>query len=63
MRLMLRSFIVIDLNLLNLIRENPRYTKISPEEILQKFVSRHMMTKEVRYIDDITNGHLPHYEP
>jgi hypothetical protein len=33
-RLMLRSFTVIDPHLVNLIRENPRYTKMSPEEIL-----------------------------
>jgi hypothetical protein len=37
-RLMLRSFTVIDLHLVNLIRENPRYTKMKPEEILGKFV-------------------------
>jgi hypothetical protein len=33
-RLMLRSFTVIDPHLVNLIRENPRYTKMTPEEIL-----------------------------
>jgi hypothetical protein len=44
---MLRSFIVIDPNLVNLIHENPRYTKMSPEEILGKFVSGRMMAKEV----------------
>jgi hypothetical protein len=61
---MLRSFIVIDPNLVSLIRENPRYTKMSPEEILGKFVSGHMMAKEARYVDDIANGSLPqHYEP
>ena len=38
-RLMLRSFSVIDPHLVNLIRENPRYTKMTPEEILGKFVS------------------------
>jgi hypothetical protein len=38
-RLMLRSFIVIDPNLVNLIFENPTYTKMSLEEILGKFVS------------------------
>jgi hypothetical protein len=38
-RLMLRSFIIIDPHLINLIRENPRYTKMTPEEILGKFVS------------------------
>jgi hypothetical protein len=63
-RLMLRSFIVIDPNLVNLIRENPRYTKMSPEEILGKFVSGQMMAKEARYIDDIANRSLPqHYDP
>jgi hypothetical protein len=33
-----------------------------PKEILGKFVSRHMMTKEARYVDDIAIGHLPHYK-
>jgi hypothetical protein len=53
---MLRSFTVIDLHLVNLIRENPRYTKMTPEEILGKFVSGHMMVKEARYVDDALNG-------
>jgi hypothetical protein len=61
--LMLRSFTVIDLHLVNLIRENPRYTKISPEDILGKFVSGNMLVKEARYVDDIANGPLPLYEP
>jgi hypothetical protein len=61
-RLMLRSFTVIDPHLVNLIHENPRYTKMTPEEILGKFVSRHMMVKEARYVDDIANGPLPIYE-
>jgi hypothetical protein len=38
-RLMLRSFTVLDPHLVNNIRENPRYTKMSPEEVLGKFVS------------------------
>jgi hypothetical protein len=59
---MLRSFTVIDPHLVNLIRENPRYTKMTPEEILGKFVSGRMMVKEARYVDDITNGLLPLYE-
>jgi hypothetical protein len=62
-QLMLRSFTVIDPHLVNLIRENPRYTKMSPEEILGKFVSGRMMAKKARYVDDIANGPLPHYEP
>jgi hypothetical protein len=55
-RLMLRSFIVIDPHLVNLIRENPRYTKMTSEEILGKFVSGRMMVKEARYVDDALNG-------
>jgi hypothetical protein len=34
-RNMLRSSTVIDPNLVNLIRENPRYTKMSPNKFLQ----------------------------
>jgi hypothetical protein len=62
-RLMLRSFTVIDPHLVNLIRENPRYTKMTPKEILGKFVSRRMMVKEARYVDDALNNPLPVYEP
>jgi hypothetical protein len=62
-RLMLRSFTVIDPHLVNLIRENPRYIKMTPEEILGKFVSGRMMVKEARYVDDALNDPLPVYEP
>jgi hypothetical protein len=60
---MQKLFTVVDPHLVNLIRENPRYTKMSPEEILGKFVSGRMMVKEARYVDDITNGPLPYYNP
>jgi hypothetical protein len=59
---MLRSFTVINPHLINLIHENPRYTKMTPEEILGKFVSGRMMVKEARYVDDALNGPLPIYE-
>jgi hypothetical protein len=63
MRLMLKSFTITDPNLVNLIRENPRYTKMLPEKILGNFVSGCMMAKEARYVDDFTNRPLSHYEP
>jgi hypothetical protein len=62
-RLMLRSFTVIDPHLVNLIRENPRYTKMTPKEIPGNFVSGRMMVKEARYVDDALNSPLPVYEP
>jgi hypothetical protein len=62
-RLMLRSFTVIDPHLVNLIRENPRYTKMTSDGILGKFLSERMMVKEARYVDDALNGPLPIYEP
>jgi hypothetical protein len=61
-RLMLRLFIVIDPHLVNLIHENSRYTKMTPEEILGKFMSGRMMVKEALYVDDALNGPLPIYE-
>ncbi len=60
---MLRSFTVLDPHLVNNIRENPRYTKMTPEEILGKFISRRMMIKEARYVDDALNGPMLIYEP
>jgi hypothetical protein len=36
---------------------------MSLEEILGKLVSGCMMVKEVRHVDNINNGPLPHYEP
>jgi hypothetical protein len=60
--LMLRLFTVIDPHLVNLIHENPSYTKMSPEEIFGKFVSGRMMVKEARYVDDVANRPLPLYE-
>jgi hypothetical protein len=63
MCLMLWSFIVIDPNLVNLICENTRYTKMTLKEILGKFVSGRMMVKKARYVNDIASGPLPHYEP
>jgi hypothetical protein len=60
---MLRSFTIIDPNLVNHIRENPRYNKMSPKENLVIFVSRRMIEKETRYVDGIVNGPLPqHYK-
>jgi hypothetical protein len=61
-RLMQRSFTIIYPHLVNLIRENPRYTKMTPEEILEKFVSGRMMVKEARYVDDAANEPLPFYK-
>ena len=60
-RLMLRSFTILDPHLVNSIRENPRYNKMTPEEILGKFVSGRMMIKEARYVDEALNG--PIHEP
>ena len=60
---MLRSFTVLDPHLVNSIRENPRYTKMTPEGILGKFVSGRMMIKEARYVDEALNGPMPIHEP
>src|SRR5688572_20653687 len=62
-RLMLRSFTILDPHLVNSIHENPRYTKMTPEEILRKFVSGRMMIKEARYVDEALNGPMPIHEP
>lgn len=55
-RLMLRSFAVLDPNLLNSICENPRYHQMMPKEVIGKSVSQRTMAKEARYIDNTVNG-------
>jgi hypothetical protein len=60
---MLRSFTILDPHLVNSIRENPRYTKMTPAEILRKFVSGRMMIKEARYVDEVLNGPMSIHEP
>jgi hypothetical protein len=62
-QLMLRSFTIFYANLVSLVRENPKYTKMSPEEVLGKFISHQMMVKNAKYIDDIANGNLIANEP
>jgi hypothetical protein len=62
-RLMLRSFTILDPHLVNNIRENPRYTMMTPEEVLGKFVSGRMMIKEARYVDDALNGPINEPQP
>jgi hypothetical protein len=60
---MLRSFVVFDANLVSLVRENLRYTKMSPEEVLGKFVSHQMIVRNAKYIDNVANGRFPSIEP
>jgi hypothetical protein len=38
--------------LVTLIRKNPRYKKMPPEEVLGKFLSHGMMMKDSKHIDD-----------
>jgi hypothetical protein len=59
-QLMLRSFTVLDPNLLNSLRENPRYHKMMLEDVLGKSMSQQTMAKEARYIYNATNE-IPHY--
>jgi hypothetical protein len=58
-RLMLRPFTILDANLVFLIHENPRYTKMSPEEVLGKFVSHQMMVIDAKNNDDVIMEALP----
>jgi hypothetical protein len=57
-RLMLRSFTVFYANLVLLEHKNPRYTKMSLQELLGKFVTHQMMVKYAKYIDNVVNGSL-----
>jgi hypothetical protein len=42
---MLRSFTSRNATLVSLVRENPRYKKMTPEEVFGKFLSHEMMVR------------------
>jgi hypothetical protein len=59
---MLRLFTILDANLVSLIYENLRYTKMSLQEMFGKFVSHQMMVNDAKYIDDAANRSTPYNE-
>jgi hypothetical protein len=56
---MLKCLVNQDPIIVYLILENPRYTKMVPEEVLCKFVSHQMTVKDAKNIDDVANRSNP----
>jgi hypothetical protein len=46
-----------------LIRENPRYVEMSPNEVISKFVSFELMVKDSKYIGNKDHGATSTLEP
>jgi hypothetical protein len=61
--LMLRSFTSHNAIFVSSIRENPRYKKMSPKEVLRKFLSHEMMAMDSKYIEDLAQGNVSSTEP
>jgi hypothetical protein len=49
-KLILRSLVFRNPTQVQLFRENPRYKKMSPEEVIRKFVSYELMVKDFEHI-------------
>jgi hypothetical protein len=49
-KLILRSLVFCNPTQVQLIYENPRYEKMSPKEVIGKFVSFELMVKDSKYI-------------
>jgi hypothetical protein len=62
-KLMLRSLISCNDTLVTLLRKNPRYEVMTPEEVLVKFLSHEMMVKESKHVEDFTQGNVSATEP
>jgi hypothetical protein len=62
-KLMLRSFMFRNATLVTLFCENPRYKKMSLEEVLGKFLIHEMMIKDSKLIDDMAQGNITSTEP
>jgi hypothetical protein len=50
-KLMLRPFTSHNATLVSLVRVNPRHMKMSPEEVLGKFLRHEMMVRDSKYIE------------
>jgi hypothetical protein len=55
-KVILRSLIFRNLTQVQLIREDPRYKQMSPEEVVGKFVSFELMIKDSKYIVNLEQG-------
>jgi hypothetical protein len=55
-KVILRSLIFHNPTQVQLIHENPRYKKISPEEVIGKFVSFELMVKDSKHIVNLEQG-------
>ena len=62
-KLMLRSFTSRNATFVSLVHENSRYKKMSIEEVLGKFLSREIMVRDSKYIEDLVQENIPFNEP
>jgi hypothetical protein len=55
-KVILRSLVFRNPTQVQLIRENPRYKQMSPEEVIGKFVSLELMVKDSKHIVNLEQG-------
>jgi hypothetical protein len=55
-KVILRSLVFRNTTEVQLIRENPRYKQMSPEEVIGKFVSFELMVKDSKHIVNLEQG-------
>jgi hypothetical protein len=55
-KITLRSLVFHNPTQVQLIRENPRYKQMSPEEVIRKFVSFELMVKDSKHIVNLEQG-------
>jgi hypothetical protein len=62
-KIMLRSFTSRNATCVSLVRENPRYKKMTLEEVFGKFLSHEIMVKESKCIEGLVQGNISSNEP
>jgi hypothetical protein len=62
-KLMLRSLISCNATLVTLILEGPMYEVITPEEVLDKFLSHEMMVNHFKFVEDLCQDNISTIEP
>jgi hypothetical protein len=62
-KIILRSLIFRNPTQVQLIRKNPMYEQMSPEEVISKFVSFELMVKDSKHIANLEQGAASTLEP
>jgi hypothetical protein len=53
---MLRAYVVKDITLISLIKKDPTFKKMTPNDVLDKIINHEMLVKETTHVKNLSKG-------